>query len=238
MRLIPFVAVLVATATPAAGQEMDHAPMPGMTMPGMDMSASTGSASEGSGTSLLPGAEGHMAGLHVMSGGWMLMVHGTVSLQYTRDSGPRGSDKTYATSMAMAMAIRETAWGRVQLRSMLSLEPLIDASGYPNLFTTGETAHGLPLVDRQHPHDLFMELAGRIDFDAGPGRVFVYGGPVGEPALGPSAFMHRGSALLNPEPPITHHWFDSTHITYGVMTGGYATRTWQIEASGFRGRRA
>lgn len=176
-----------------------------------------------------------MRGLHIMSGNWMLMAHGTASLQYTDHNGPRGDSKTYVTTMAMLSATRDTSWGRVQLKSSLSLEPAMEAAGYPNLFATGETAGGLPLVDRQHPHDLFMELAARVDINAGSGTVFVYGGPVGEPALGPSAFMHRGSARYNPEPPITHHWFDSTHITYGVVTLGYAALKWQIEASAFRG---
>jgi hypothetical protein len=190
---------------------------------------------DGSGTSRLPGSEGAMHGLHIMAGNWMLMAHGTVSTQFTNHSGPRGDDKLYATSMAMVTAERDTSFGRVQLKSMFSLEPAMDSSGYPNLFATGETSGGLPLVDRQHPHDLFMELAARVDFNVGDGSVYLYGGPVGEPALGPSAFMHRGSAAYNPEPPITHHWFDSTHITYGVVTAGYATRTLQLEASAFRG---
>lgn len=191
--------------------------------------------SEGSGTARLPGAEGGMHGLHLASGDWMVMLHGYVSTQYTDHSGPRGDDKLYATWMAMLSAQRDTSWGRIQLKTMLSLEPAMDAVGYPNLFASGETAGGQALVDRQHPHDLFMELAGRVDINAGNGSVFLYGGPVGEPALGPSAFMHRGSAAFNPEPPITHHWFDSTHITYGVVTLGYAARTWQLEASAFRG---
>lgn len=192
---------------------------------------------EGSGTSRLPGNDGgiHAHGLHIPAGDWTLMVHGNVSAQYTKDTGPRGDDKLYSTSMLMLIAQHETSWGRIQLKSMMSLEPLMDQSGYPNLFTTGETAHGQPLVDRQHPHDLFMELSGRIDVNAGSGSLFLYGGPVGEPALGPSAFMHRASAKYNPEPPITHHWFDSTHITYGVVTAGYAGKAFQIEASAFRG---
>ncbi len=192
--------------------------------------------SEGSGTSRLPANEGNMRGLHIMSGDWMLMAHGSLSLQYTNHSGPRGDDKTYVTSMGMVTAQKETGWGRVQLKSMFSLEPAMDSSGYPNLFATGETSRGLPLVDRQHPHDLFMELAARIDIDiADNTTLFLYGGPVGEPALGPSAFMHRGSASYNPEPPITHHWFDSTHITYGVVTTGISARHFQLEASAFRG---
>lgn len=138
--------------------------------------------------------------------------------------------------MAMLGAERDTDWGRIQLKSMLSLEPAMDARGYPNLFATGETAGGEPLVDRQHPHDLFMELAARVDINFGDSAsLILYGGPVAEPALGPSAFMHRGSAKYNPEPPITHHWFDSTHITYGVVTAGVSTPWWQIEGSAFRG---
>lgn len=191
---------------------------------------------EGSGTARLPGNDGAMQGLHLMSGDWMFMAHGTASLQYTDHKGPRGDDLTYVTSMAMLSAERSTDWGRIQGRAMFSLEPIMDARGYPNLFATGETAHGLAIVDRQHPHDLFMELAARIDIDAGDGTVFLYGGPVGEPALGPSAFVHRKSSAYNPEPPVTHHWFDSTHITYGVLTAGYSAPKWQIEASAFRGQ--
>jgi hypothetical protein len=209
-----------------------------MDMSGMDMPAPDEAPhGSGSGTSLLPGSERMEGGLHAMAGEWMLMAHGAVSLQYTDHSGPRGDDKVYATSMAMLTAGLDTSWGRVLLKSMMSLEPAMNARGYPNLFATGETAHGEPLVDRQHPHDLFMELAARIDVDIAPNTsFFLYGGPVGEPASGPSAFMMRGSARYNPEPPITHHWFDSTHITYGVATAGFTARKWQIEASAFRGR--
>jgi hypothetical protein len=193
---------------------------------------------DGSGTSRLPGNEGGHTGLHIMPGDdWMVMLHGFATGVYTDQSGPRGDDKAYIQSMAMLAAEKDTNWGRIQLKSMMSLEPLMSNRGYPNLFATGETAGGEPLVDRQHPHDLFMELAGRVDFNVGEeSRVFIYGGPVGEPALGPSAFMHRGSAKLNPEAPITHHWFDSNHITYGVGTVGFATSKVQIEGSIFTGR--
>ena len=219
-----------APPAPASMASMD---MPGMDMGhGMQMSQTFG---EGSGTSRLPGTE-MMRGQHIKSGDWMLMVHGNLSLQYTDHSGPRGSNKTYVTSMGMLTGTRDTDWGRIQLKSMFSLEPAMDPTGYPNLFATGETAFGQPLVDRQHPHDLFMELAARVDVNAGDGTVYLYGGPVGEPALGPSAFMHRGSARNNPEAPITHHWFDSTHITYGVVTLGYSAPKWQLEASAFRGQ--
>jgi hypothetical protein len=219
-------------APPASAQAPVPDPHAGHDMAAMDEPSAY---SGGSGTARLPGNEGAMHGLHLASGDWMVMAHGYVSTQYTDHSGPRGDDKLYATSMAMLSAERETSWGKIQLKTMLSLEPAMDAAGYPNLFASGETAGGQPLIDRQHPHDLFMELAGRVDVNAGNGSVFLYGGPVGEPALGPSAFMHRGSASYNPEPPITHHWFDSTHITYGVVTLGYAAPKWQLEASAFRG---
>lgn len=191
---------------------------------------------EGSGTARLPGTEGAMPGLHHTSGDWMLMVHGYVTAQYTDVSGPRGDEKLYSTSMAMFSATRRTSWGRMRFNSMLSLEPLMSEYGYPSLFSTGETAGGMALVDRQHPHDLVMELAARIDVNVAAGTTaFLYAGPVGEPALGPSSFMHRASAADNPDPPIAHHWFDSTHITYGVVTTGLSSRLWQLEASAFRG---
>lgn len=207
-------------------------------MPGMDMSGAPSAFATGSGTSRLPGAEGGMHGLHLASGDWMVMLHGYVWGAYTDQSGPRGRDEAFVTSMAMIEAQRDLGGARLTLRSMLSLEPLMGAKGYPSLLATGETANGMTsLVDRQHPHDLFMELAARVDVPLGKGITgFVYGGPVAEPALGPSAFMHRRSAKYLPLAPITHHWFDSTHITYGVVTTGLNGDHWQIEGSAFRGR--
>ncbi|WP_037492616.1 hypothetical protein [Sphingomonas sp. PAMC 26605] len=211
--------------------------MPGMPMRGMVMGPPDSAYAEGSGTARNPGNDGAMHGVHVMHGDWMLMLHGYAWGVYTDQGGPRGDREAFVESMAMLSAARDFGGARLQLRSMLSLEPAMGAKGYPNLFATGETADGrTQLVDRQHPHDLFMELSARVDVDAESGSVFVYGGPVAEPALGPSAFMHRGSATYQPLAPITHHWFDSTHISYGVVTVGYAARRWQLEASAFRGR--
>jgi len=177
-----------------------------------------------------------MHGLHFTRGDWMLMAHAAISAQYTDVSGPRGDDKLYSTSMGMLSAETSPGWGRIRFTSMLSLEPLMSDRGYPSLFSTGETAGGAALVDRQHPHDLFMELAARVDLNVAAGTTaFVYAAPVGEPALGPSAFIHRGSSAHNPDPPIAHHWFDSTHISYGVVTAGISAAAWQLEASAFRG---
>lgn len=240
------VAAAVYPMSPATAQDMDHsmhqqpeqsAPMDHAAMGHMDMGGDPAMPAAGSGTSRLPGTDA-MRGAHLMTGDWMLMAHGYAWGVYSDQGGPRGDEQASVVSMAMFEASRPLGDGaRLRLRSMLSLEPLMGDRGYPNLLATGETAGGVPLIDRQHPHDLFMELSGRVDVDVAPDTsLFVYGGPVAEPALGPAAFMHRGSARLNPEAPITHHWFDSTHITYGVITTGIASRHFQVEASAFRGR--
>jgi hypothetical protein len=246
-------AALCALAPGAAfAQAMGGMDMPGMAMPMPSSSPNTshgddamtgmtmmgdGRSSAGSGTSRLS-ANDTMPGLHVMAGDWMLMAHGYAWGSWTDQGGPRGAKEAFVQSMAMIEASRPIGAGvDLTLRSMLSADPLMGKRGYPDLFASGETAHGLALIDRQHPHDLFMEMSGRIDVKTGEDRrLFVYAGLPGEPALGPSAFMHRGSARFDPEAPITHHWFDSTHITWGVVTAGYAARGWQIEASAFKGR--
>ncbi|MDB5677922.1 hypothetical protein, partial [Sphingomonas bacterium] len=222
---------------PIAGTEMSNGSMPGTpTMDGMTMNSTA--FGMGSGTARNPGAEGMMQGLHLKTGGWALMLHGYAWGSYTDQSGRRGDREAFVTSMAMVEASRNFGAAKLTLRSMLSLDPLMGAKGYPSLFATGETADGVtPLIDRQHPHDLFMELSARVDVPLGGGITgFVYGGPVAEPALGPSAFMHRASAQFLPLAPIAHHWFDSTHISFGVVTAGLSSDTWQLEGSAFRGR--
>jgi len=128
--------------------------------------------------------------------------------------------------------------GELTLRAMLSLEPAtISGRYYPELFQQGETAFGRPIVDGQHPHDLFMELAALYDLKFGPNEVLtLYGAPVGDPALGPVAFPHRASAGDNPLAPLGHHLEDSTHIAYEVATGAVAVHWLRVEASGFHGR--
>lgn len=192
---------------------------------------------EASGTSWQPDAT-PMEGIHGMNGPWMTMWHGYVNAVYDHQGGPRGGKKTFAESMLMAMAQRPMGNGTLGLRAMISLDPTIGKGGYPLLFQTGETADGrTPLIDRQHPHDLLMELAASYSQKVGrDGSVFGYVGLPGEPALGPTAYMHRSSGMDNPEAPLTHHWLDSTHITFGVVTGGYVWRNFKLEASAFNGR--
>ena len=192
---------------------------------------------EGSGTSWLPDTTPHF-GVHNTYGEWQTMYHALFNLVYDHQAGPRGGDKTFVNGMFMAMAQRPLGDGTFGLRAMLSPDPFMGANGYPLLFATGETADGRThLIDRQHPHDLFMELATTYSYTFNKtSSVYVYAGLPGEPALGPSAFMHRTSGMDIPEAPITHHWLDSTHITFGVLTAGVVLDTWKIEASVFKGR--
>jgi len=192
---------------------------------------------EGSGTSWQPDAT-PMLGMHVSLADWSVMAHGLVNAIYDKQSGPRGDDKSFTQSMAMLMATRALAAGTLGLRAMVSLDPTMGKRGYPLLFQTGETADGTtPLVDRQHPHDFFMELAGSYSLDlAADSAAFAYFGLPGEPALGPTAFMHRFSGMRIPEAPLTHHWLDSTHITFGVATVGVSKGLVQLEGSWFNGR--
>jgi hypothetical protein len=231
---------------------MSHENMPGMdhgSMPGMDHAGGHGGhdmkgflgpygmGREGSGTSWQPDTSPH-EGIHAQYGEWMTMWHAMFNGVYDNQGGPRGDTKTFVSGMVMAMAQRQVEASTFGFRAMLSPEPFMGASGYPNLLATGETADGRThLVDRQHPHDLFMELAATYSYQfTKTSSVFLYAGLPGEPALGPSAFMHRTSGLDNPEAPVTHHWLDSTHITFGVLTAGVVLDTVKLEASTFRGR--
>ncbi|KQY31049.1 hypothetical protein ASD38_06735 [Caulobacter sp. Root487D2Y] len=192
---------------------------------------------DASGTSWQPDAS-PMDGVMVHEGGWMLMGHALFNGVHDSQGGPRGDDKTFLAGMVMGMAQRPLGEGTLGFKAMLSPDPFMGKSGYPLLLATGETADGVnPLVDRQHPHDLFMELAASYSRPLGGGfDGSLYAGLPGEPAFGPPAFMHRQAAMDSPEAPITHHWFDSTHITFGVVTAGVSRQTWKVEASAFRGR--
>jgi hypothetical protein len=192
---------------------------------------------EGSGTSWLPD-ESPMYAVHGEYNGWELMAHGSLFLQYLHETGDRGDEQLGSVNWAMGMARRPIGDGRLALRAMLSLEPLtIGGCGYPDLLASGELCDGAPIVDRQHPHDLFMELGAQYDRPLTPTLgLQLYGSLAGEPALGPVAFPHRISAMPNPLAPLSHHWLDATHIAYGVATGGVYTHHWKIEGSIFNGR--
>ena len=254
LKLWSALALACLIAAPAAAQDQDpHHDMQGMEdmqgMQGMEgmhhgmhamrgMLGNYSMSREASGTAWQPESTPHM-GVHAMWNGWDLMTHGFTSLIFDHQDGPRGGEKTFSENMLMGMASRDLGAGRLGLRAMLSAEPwTIGRKGYPLLLQTGETADGVtPLVDRQHPHDLLMELAATYSVPVGTGSsVFVYAGLPGEPALGPATYMHRFSGMDNPEAPLGHHWLDSTHVTFGVATLGWIHDNVKLEGSVFTGR--
>lgn len=192
---------------------------------------------EGSGTAWVPQTT-PMYAFHTNVDGWQVMLHGNGFLQYLTDGGPRGRDQAGSTNWIMVMARHEVGAGRVGLRGMFSAEPwTIRGCGYPDLFASGERCGGQVNHDLQHPHDLFMELAAEyVQPITETMNWQIYGGPAGEPALGPVAFPHRTSAMPNPVAPISHHWLDSTHVSFGVVTSGIYTARWKVEGSVFNGR--
>ena len=219
-----------------------HAPMAAVdhTAHAMHMAGALGPypmTRDASGTAWQPDST-PMEAVHGQYGPWSTMLHGFANVIATDQGGSRGDSKIVSQTMLMGMAHRPLGSGSLMLRGMISLDPTMGKDGYPLLFQTGETANGItPLVDRQHPHDFFMELAAVYSHSLSPDTsVFLYGGYPGEPALGPPTFMHRFSGMDNPEAPLGHHWLDATHITFGVLTGGLVWQGLKLEASLFKGR--
>ena len=171
-------------------------------------------------------------------GNWTFMLHGIGFLADTQQSGPRGRDKLFSPNWIMPMVQHRIGKGMLTFRSMLSLEPAtVSQREYPILFQQGETAFGKPIVDGQHPHDFFMEVAALYDDMLGEKTMLsFYIAPVGGPALGPAAYPHRLSASENPAAVLGHHLEDSTHISDDVFTLGLTHRAVRVEASGFHGR--
>jgi hypothetical protein len=192
---------------------------------------------ESSGTAWQPDNSEHR-GLMASVGDWHLMGHADLAVVHSGQGGRRGADKTFVSGMVMGMARRPLGQGTLQLRAGFSPDPLMGRRGYPLLLASGETANGRDrLIDRQHPHDFFMELSASVSHPIGPNSsVFLYGGLPGEPAFGPGAYMHRESIMDSPEAPISHHWLDSQHITFGVLTGGVVLDRFKLELSRFNGR--
>ncbi|NUN69727.1 MAG: hypothetical protein HUU02_08455 [Bacteroidetes bacterium] len=193
---------------------------------------------DGSGTSWLPAHSAvRMSMSH--SGPWMLMTHGSLVLRYTAQGGSRGESAFSAPNWFMASAQRSIAEGQqLTFRTMVSLDRITEGGdGYPLLLQSGETWNGKALTDRQHPHDVIAELSASYSVAVSPeAGLYLYLGYPGEPALGPTAFMHRPSAQFNPDAPIGHHGQDATHITFGVSTIGVVIGNVKMEGSVFTGR--
>ena len=191
----------------------------------------------GSGSSLLPSSS-PLYMQHWIKGDWLLMLHYNLVVDVNHQGGPRGQTKFESANWFMPMAYHKLGAGTLQLRGMFSAEPFtFPPGGSPLLFQTGETYKGQAIVDRQHPHDLFMELSAQYTLPLGERATwFAYAGYPGEPALGPPAFMHRLSASENPSATLAHHLQDSTHISFGVFTSGFTYRWFKLEGSIFNGR--
>ena len=173
-----------------------------------------------------------------MHRGWMLMLHGEAFLNTIQQSGPRGGDKVFSTNWIMPMAQRDLGPGKLTLRTMLSLEPAtVTQRRYPELFQVGETAFGKAILDGQHPHDLFMEISVLYDMKLSENSLLsLYAAPIGDPAIGPTAYPHRTSAAEDPLATLGHHLQDSTHVAADVVTAGLTYKKARVEASGFHGR--
>jgi hypothetical protein len=228
------------------GMEMNDADMMKMDMGSMKMnsqfSLDVPMNRDGSGTSWVPD-ESPMYAYMINGKKWMTMIHGSFFARYNNQdvfkSGSRGGKNFDVPNMVMAMTQTKVGSnGLFAINTMFSLDPvLVGAGGYPLLYQTGESYQGHKLVDRQHPHDLFAELSvaytQRVAKDADLSGSF---GFPGEPALGPPVFMHRLSAMDNPNAPLGHHYQDATHIAFGVATLGFRYKDMKIEGSTFTGR--
>jgi hypothetical protein len=247
----PEAAPATSPATPAADTASAAEKIPTtdslglMVMSGKEMAVRVGASKSntlnmsqmGSGTSWQPGTT-PMSMYFKYAGGWLLFLHGEAKIGVNAQGGPRGVTKFESQNWIMPMAFRRVGGGTLQLRGMFSFEPFtFSPGGSPQLFQTGESYKGRPLVDKQHPHDLFMELAATYTVPLNDRATwFAYIGFPGEPALGPTAFMHRNSASENPSAPLAHHLQDSTHISFGVFTTGFTYRWLKLEGSIFNGR--
>jgi hypothetical protein len=233
-----YIALLLAVPL-SAQHDMSNMP----DMPGMHHDAAAGPSTasssdlmEASGTSVNP-VSSPMNMIGARAGNWRFMLHGVAFVEDIQQTGARGGDKFFSTNWFMGEAAHALGGGTLSVRAMLSLEPAtVTGRRYPELFQTGETAYGKPIVDGQHPHDFVMELALHYSHPLGERTSWeLYAAPVGDPALGPVAFPHRTSAEELPMAPLGHHLQDSTHISDEVVTGGITRGMLRVEASGFHG---
>ena len=238
VRLLVLAVATAAAATEARAQQPMQMNMSD-SKPDMMMTGPLGISTDrqGSGTTWVPEAV-LMPFRHALYGKWDIMSHWNVFLQLDKQFGDRGDSQFGSINWSMVMASRPLFGGRLQLRAMNSVEAItVGRCGYPLLLQSGETCHGEPNHDRQHPHDFFMETAALYEHAISRSLAWsIYVAPSGEPASGPVAFMHRPSAMNDPMANISHHWQDATHITFGVATAALYSQRWKLEGSVFNGR--
>ena len=232
-----FLAVVLPLSCRARAQGTDTS-MSGMHMEMEHEASQLPSPHAASGTAWQPASVPEHEWMR-MHGGWELMAHGTIFIDYNQQGGTRGGGaKAESVNVGMLMEQHQLGNGTLLLRQMFSAESLTSPHpGFPELFQTGETYHGMGLVDHQHPHNVFAELSalymlplsGKISWE-------LYGGPSAEPALGPVTYIHRASASELPLAPLSHHLQDSTHTSFGVVTTGFVIDRVKLEASVFNGR--
>ena len=234
-------AVLLLTLSVAVASAQD-ARTPDETMAGMNMNMKHSasplpSPHEGSGTGWQPASVRRREWMW-MRNGWELMAHGDIFVDYNQQGGPRGAGKAESVNWGMLMEEHKLGAGTILFRQMFSAESLTSPHpGFPELFQTGETYHGEPLVDHQHPHNVFAELSAYYSLPLTNKLSWeLYGGPSAEPALGPVTYIHRASASELPMAPLSHHLQDSTHTSFGVVTTGFVIDRVKLEATAFNGR--
>ena len=246
------VMLMLALCLATAQGQTGSSTMPGMPLPedsqvhmqGMKMDETVSSMPSfhaASGTNWQPASVPET--MWMMSrGGWDLMFHGAVFLTYNQQGGPRGGGKAESVNYLMAMEQHRLGSGTLLFREMFSAESLTSPHpGFPLLFQTGETYHGQPLIDHQHPHNVFAELSMLYTVPVSQKVSWLfYGGPSAEPALGPVTYIHRQSASEDPAAPLGHHLQDSTHTSFGVVTTGFILNLarpalFKIEGSAFNG---
>lgn len=119
----------------------------------------------------------------------------------------------------------------VLARGRVSLEPYTIDDSYPQFF---QYVPEDGLVDRMRPHDLFGEAAVQFGFRPTDGTLLsVYGALVGQPALGAAPAQLRPSGVDFAEAPFGYDLQETTHDSTKVVTVGFATRMFTLEASAF-----
>jgi hypothetical protein len=245
LRRFLFVLLLVRVASAQDGNTgakaaAESSPPQQVSMAGMHMGEDVGwrlpSPHEASGSAWQPASVSGYEWMW-MHGGWEWMAHGTIFTDYNQQGGPRGEGKAESVNWGMLMQQHRLGAGTILFREMFSAESLTSPHpGFPELFQTGETYHGEPLVDHQHPHNVFAELAALYTLPLTKKVSWeLYGGPSAEPALGPVMYLHRASAAELPMAPLSHHLQDSTHTSFGVVTTGFIIDRVKLEASAFNG---
>jgi len=233
----PNAAETISKANDAIPQTQQNPSMAGMQMGPVAKGPELPSPHQGSGTAWQPAS---VIGYQWMwmRGGWDLMAHGTIFIDYNHQGGPRGVGKAESVNWGMLMQQHKLGSGTILFTEMFSAESLTSPHpGFPELFQTGETYHGQPLIDHQHPHNVFAELAALYTLPLTEKVSWeLYGGPSAEPALGPVTYIHRASASELPLAPLGHHLQDSTHTSFGVVTTGFIIDRVKLEGSAFNGR--